>query len=89
MTPLYSNPHDRETIAFMVVAWIVSEPGRSERFLTLTGLDVEQLRSGLENPGILGAAIDFLMGHEPDLIACADAIGVPPDVIAAARGGIG
>lgn len=73
----------------MVVGWIVAEPSRSERFLTLTGLDTDQLRAGLDDPGILGAVLDFLMGHEPDLIACAEATGLTPEAIVAARGEIG
>lgn len=87
--PSYSNRADGHTIALLVIGWIVAEPGRIERFLTLTGLDPDQLRSGLGEPGVLGAAIDFLLAHEPDLIACAEAIGQAPDSIAMARQEIG
>ncbi|HEX7857407.1 MAG TPA: DUF3572 domain-containing protein [Sphingobium sp.] len=89
MNPLYSNPQDAQTIALMVIGWIVAEESRSERFLTLTGLDGEQLRKGLGDPSILGAALDFLMGHERDLLTCSDAIDVAPEAIVAARAEIG
>ncbi|MET0365273.1 MAG: DUF3572 domain-containing protein [Sphingobium sp.] len=89
MKSLYSNQPDGQTIALMVIGWIVAEPSRSDRFLTLTGLDAEQLRAGLNDPGILAAVLDFLMGHERDLIACAEATGLTPDAIVAARGEMG
>ncbi len=43
------------------------------------------LRGGLGDPGVLGAVLDFLAGHEPDLVLAADALGVGPhELIAAA-----
>ncbi|MCE7795516.1 DUF3572 domain-containing protein [Sphingobium sufflavum] len=87
--PLYSKSGDGHTIALLVIGWIVAEPGRVERFLTLTGMDSDQLRGGLGDAAVLGAAIDFLLSHEPDLLACADAIGESPAAIVAARAEIG
>ncbi len=87
--PSYSNRSDGHTIALLVIGWIVAEPGRVERFLTLTGLDSEQLRGGLGDAAVLGSALDFLLTHERDLIACAEAIGHPPEAVAAARQEIG
>jgi hypothetical protein len=42
------------------------------------------LRSGLADPAILTAVLDFLCAHEPDLLAAADAIGVAPQILATA-----
>jgi hypothetical protein len=53
--------------------------------LALTGLTPEGLRSGLGDASVLGAVLDFLCAHEPDLIAAADALGVEPQELAAAR----
>ena len=89
MTPFYNNAEDGETVALQVIGWIVSDARRSERFLTLTGLDADQIRWGLQEPAILGAAMDYLLGHEQDLLACAEAIEVPPQAIAVARQAIG
>jgi hypothetical protein len=88
MTHAYPKREDAQTIALTVIGWIVAETGRAERFLSMTGLDPEQLRAGLGQSAIQAAAIDFLLSHEPDLLACAAAIGVKPDAIAAARQGI-
>lgn len=85
----YSKRNDGHTIALLAIGWIVAEPGRIERFLTLTGLDASQLREGLGDAAVLGAVLDFLLTHEPDLIACAEAIGERPEAVAAARQEIG
>ena len=41
----------------------------------------DALRGGLGDPGVLGAVLDFLAGHEPDLIGAADALGVKPEAL--------
>lgn len=56
--------------------------------LDITGLDPETLRENLTKPAVLRAMLDFVLDHEPDLIACAKEIGVAPETIAAARRGI-
>lgn len=81
----YPNRIDGQTIALQAIGWIVAEAGRAERFLTLTGLDSAQLRAGLTDPAVQVAALDHLLGYEPDLLACADAISIAPADIAAAR----
>jgi len=85
----YPKPVDGQTLALRVIGWIVADPSRVERFLTLTGLDPDQLRAGLGDPGVLASALDYLMSHEPDLIACADALGETPERIVAARQALG
>ncbi|CAN5294106.1 DUF3572 domain-containing protein [soil metagenome] len=81
----YPKPVDGQTLALRAIGWIVADPGRVERFLTLTGLDPDQLRAGLGDPAVLAAALDYLMSYEPDLLACADALGEAPAAIVAAR----
>jgi hypothetical protein len=53
--------------------------------LSLTGLTPDALRAGLDTPAVLIAVIDFLCAHEPDLLAAADALGIEPQELAAAR----
>lgn len=64
--------------------WVLQDEARADRLLSLTGLTPEALRSGLGEPAVLGAVLDFLCAHEPDLIAAADELGVQPSAIAAA-----
>ena len=47
------------------------------------------LRGGLGDPAVLGAVLDFLCAHEPDLVAAADALGVAPQALAGARERLG
>lgn len=81
-------PHGEEaaTLALMALGWIVADARRAERLLALTGLDADALRAGAGEPAVLAAVLTFLEEHEPDLIACADEIGVDPAALVAARG---
>lgn len=58
---------------------------RAERFLALTGLTPDELRSGLGDPAVQRAVLEFLCGHEADLIMAAEALGMAPATLAAAR----
>jgi hypothetical protein len=64
---------------------VLGDSDRAERLLALTGLDADALRAGLGDPAVLGAVLDFLASHEPDLIAAADHLGVAPEALIAAR----
>ena len=58
---------------------------RAERFLAITGLDADGLRAAISEPATHLAVLDFLCAHEPDLIAAAEALGLQPAQLAAAR----
>ena len=80
------SPADPQTLALAALGWVLSDEARADRLLSLTGLTPEALREGLANPAMLGAVLEFLKGHEPDLLAAADALGVEPSqLVAAAR----
>jgi len=81
-----SGGQEPTVVALMALAWILADDRRADRLLSLTGLDADALRSGVGDPAILGAVLGFLADHEPDLIACAQAVDSTPDaLIAAAR----
>jgi hypothetical protein len=77
--------NDASTVALMALAWCLEDARRAERLLGLTGLTINQLRAGIGEPGQQAAVLGFLEAHEPDLIACADAIGTTPARLVAAR----
>ncbi len=79
-----SSP-DPATLGLMALGWTVSDAGRADRLLSLTGLDADALRAGIDDPAILGAVLAFLADHEPDLIACAQAIDTTPAALIAAQ----
>jgi len=87
--PDYPIPQDDETIALRLVGWIVADSVRAERMLSLTGLEPGALRTGLSDPATLGALMDFVINHEPDLLACAEALDVKPASLVAARERLG
>ncbi len=76
---------DPQTLALSALAWTLGEDARAARFLALTGIAPETLRAAADAPATLDAVLGFLEGHQPDLIACADALGVSPERLVAAR----
>ena len=80
--------NDDEALALGALGWTLSEDARAQRLLALTGLTVAGMRERLEDRSFLAAVLRFLEGHEPDLIDCADALGVSPARLVAAREGL-
>jgi len=75
---------DPQALALGALGWLLDSESRAERLLALTGLTPEALRSGLGDPAVLGAVLDFLAAHEPDLVGAAAALGVSPQILASA-----
>ena len=55
------------------------------RFASLTGIEIAEMRKAAAQPGFLCGVLDFLLGHEPDVLAFAHEQGVTPDQVLAAR----
>jgi len=77
-----TNPHDKMALALSALAWILSDDARAGRLLALTGLEAADLRARVGDPALHDAVFAFLEAHQPDLIACAEALGVPPAQLA-------
>lgn len=69
---------DVVSTALAALVWTLSDSARADRLLSLTGLTPEGLRARAVEPDLLAAVLRFLESHEPDLIACADALGFKP-----------
>lgn len=80
-----ASTHDPAALALQALGWVLGDAPRAERFLSLTGLTPDELRAGLGDPAVLAAVLEFLCGHEADLIAAADALSVQPGDLAAAQ----
>jgi hypothetical protein len=80
-----TNGPEPEALALAALGWALAEPARAQRLLALTGLTPEGLRARLGEPALLAAILRFLEAHEPDLVACAEALGLPPERLAEAR----
>ena len=83
MIPDQTN--DAEAVALRALGWTLSEDARASRLLALTGLTPQVLRARVGEPALLAATLRFLESHEPDLVACAEALDVPPCVLVEAR----
>jgi Protein of unknown function (DUF3572) len=86
-----TNPHENgggdpaETWALQALAWVLSDAGRADRFVALTGISPDDLRARAGDPAVLDAVLGFLEGHEPDLFACAKYLEIAPIELIAAR----
>ena len=80
-----TNQGDPETLALSALGWALADEARAQRLLALTGLTPDDLRLRLGDPALLAAVIRFLEAHEPDLLACAESLGVTPAIIVETR----
>jgi len=76
---------DPAVLALSALAWTLGEPARADRLLALTGLDPADLRARAGDSAVLDAVLGFLEAHEPDLVRCADELGVAPAALVRAR----
>ena len=74
-----------EGLALQALVWTLGEQDRAERLLAVTGLDPDDLRARAGEPAVLSAVLGFLENYEPDLIACAESLGVRPEALVRAR----
>ena len=72
-------------LALSALGWALADEARAQRLLALTGLSPDDLRQRLTEPALLAAILAFLEAHEPDLIACAEALVVSPETLVEAR----
>ncbi|WP_117193943.1 DUF3572 domain-containing protein [Rhizobium terrae] len=79
-----NNTAEAEETAGAILGWLANEPEMLGRFLALSGVQPYQLRQAINDPGFLAGMIDFLMGHEPTLLAFCEATGTNPETVAAA-----
>jgi Protein of unknown function (DUF3572) len=72
-------------LALQALAWVLADDRRAGRLLELTGLTPDGLRESVGKVAVHRAVLDFLCAHEPDLLDAADALGIAPERLAAAR----
>ncbi|WP_409566313.1 DUF3572 domain-containing protein [Methylobacterium sp. J-070] len=81
--PLQGHESD-ERLALDVLLWIAGDEDRLMPFLAASGLGPETLRASAREPAFLVGVLDHVMGDENVLLACAAALDVKPERIAAA-----
>ena len=83
------DTNDAATLALRALVWTLAEPERAIRLLDVTGLTPADLKHSASDPATLSALLGFLENHEPDLIACAEGLGVKPEALVAAQRSLG
>ena len=90
---MYTGPKSRSStdeeeaqgLAIDALAWLAEDLDRLQRFLAVSGLGPQNLRSAASEPGFLGAVLDYLAANEHLLIAFATHRNVTPDSVMRGR----
>ena len=88
-TPRQANRAAAEMLAIQALGFIAAEPERLARFLDMTGIPIERIRSAAGEPGFLAGVLEHMLGDENLLIAFADDAAADPADIARARQALG
>jgi len=75
------------------VTFIIGDDAIRERFLALSGLSPQEIRGNIQDSDFLSSVLEFLVSHEPDLVAFSEITHEKPETIVKAwrtlGGGIG
>jgi len=83
------TPDTAQTIALQSAGFIFQEDDIRDRFMALSGVDVDDIRSRIADPAFLASILEFLVNFEPDLIACAETLGEKPETLVSAWRALG
>ena len=83
------SPETASALAVKALTFIAADRILFDRLLAVTGLDVASIRQAAATPGFLPGVLDFILAHEPTLIAFADDAGLAPASVASARDALG
>lgn len=78
------KPASPDETAAAILQWLADDPEMLGRFLALSGVQPSQLRTAISDPGFLAGLIDFIMSHEPTLLAFCEATEWQPEAVVAA-----
>jgi uncharacterized protein DUF3572 len=74
-----ANQDTARSLAVSALAFIAADSDRLARFLSLTGLGPDTLRSAAADPAFLSSVLDYLAADEGLLVAFADHAGLKPE----------
>jgi hypothetical protein len=78
-----------EELAIEALSFVAGDPVIFNRFLRLTGLELENLRTAAGEPAFLAGVLDFILSDERLVVAFADQSGQPAVRITEARQQLG
>lgn len=73
------------TLAIAALNFIAGEPERLGRFLALSGIGPESIRTAAQDPDFLAGVLDHVCGDETLLVAFAEQTDIDPDEVMRAR----
>jgi hypothetical protein len=74
-----------EMLAIQALAYLAGEPERLGRFLALSGIGPEAIRSAAHEPGFLAGILDHIAGDEALVTEFASQAGIDPVQVGKAR----
>lgn len=74
-----------ETIGVSALGFIAADPELLGRFLAITGIEPTHIRQAATEPGFLAGVLDFVLAHEPTLLAFTSSADLDPSTVLKAR----
>ncbi len=78
-----------QALAIEALSYLAAEPERLGRFLALSGIGPEQIRSAATDPAFLGGVIEHMVSDEQLLVDFAAHAGIKPAEVMRARMALG
>ena len=80
-----TSVNSAQALAVSALAFIAADSDRLSRFLGLTGLGPDNLRTAAADPAFLSSVLDYLVGDEELLVAFASEAALKPEAVARAQ----
>jgi Protein of unknown function (DUF3572) len=74
-----------ENLAVQALAYLAGEPEQLARFLALSGIGPDTIRTAAGDPQFLVGVLDYVSGDEQLLVAFADHVQMRPEAVSRAR----
>ena len=79
------TPETAKELSIQGVRYLAGDHEQLARFLSLSGLAPQDIRTLVSERAFHVAVLDFFLGHEPSLIAFAASTGIDPTDVATAK----
>ncbi|WP_230532154.1 DUF3572 domain-containing protein [Microvirga roseola] len=81
LTPKRISRDEAENVALGAFSYITSNEEALTRFLSISGLQPDTIRSAAAAPGFLAGILDYVAADEPLLLVLAEAMNTTPERI--------
>ena len=80
-----ASSNSARSLAVSALTFIAADPDRLSRYLGITGLGPDNLRTAAADPAFLGSVLDYLVADEKLLVEFAADAGLKPEAVARAQ----